>query len=166
MFFFEKKNQKTFIRLAFLGRTVSQPAGARPKARLLLLPLLALLCAAAPIEGSWLTEDGEGVILIAPCPTGLCGRISGLSDPDTAKDWLGRPQCGLEIIHGLAETEPGIWSGTITDPRDGNAYRARLWRDTEGRLRLRGYLLLPLLGATQLWRPYAGRLAPDCRMLR
>lgn len=135
-----------------------------------LLLLLPLLLAAGPalaqgMLGRWLTEEGDGVVEIAPCPGGWCGRIVGMADP-AARDWRGRPQCGLEIIHGLRQAEPGQWSGTITDPRDGSTYQAWLALDAEGRLRLRGYLLIPLLGATQLWRPYAGTLAPDCRMLR
>ncbi len=124
---------------------------------------------AQPIAGNWLTEDGEGVIAIAPCPGGLCGRIVGIGDfgpTGTPRDWQGRPQCGLQIINDLVQAEPGLWAGTITNPEDGRVYQARLSRDPDGRLRLRGYLGIPLFGATQFWRPYAGGLAADCRMLR
>lgn len=141
--------------------------------RSFLLFLAVLLAAhpalAAAVTGRWLTEDGEGVIEIGPCPGGLCGRIVGIGDfgpTGTPRDWQGRPQCGLQIINDLTQSEPGQWAGTITNPEDGRVYQARISRDPDGRLRLRGYLGIPLFGATQLWRPYAGTLAPDCRMLR
>lgn len=123
-----------------------------------------------PIEGLWLTEDTEGVIEIARCGEAeWCGRIVGIADfgpTGMPRDVQGRPQCGLEIIHRLRETEPGIWRGTITNPEDGRTYQARLSLDEAGRLRLRGFIGMPLLGATQLWTRYAGTLAPECRMLR
>jgi uncharacterized protein (DUF2147 family) len=129
--------------------------------------LLTAALAAAPIAGQWLTEDGEGVIAIAPCGDRLCGRIAGIADfgpLGMPVDVQGRPQCGLEIIHGLTPDEPGTWAGTITNPEDGRVYQARLSLDEQGRLRLRGYLGIPLFGATQHWTRYAGGLTQGCRM--
>ena len=40
----------------------------------------------------------------------------------------------------------------------------RVAHDIPGRLRLRGYVLVPVLGATQTWTPYKGMVTPDCRM--
>jgi uncharacterized protein (DUF2147 family) len=133
----------------------------------------ALLPAAAsagvPIQGLWLTEDRGGVIDIQPCGSLYCGRIVGLSAASSGeplpKDVNGRSRCGLEIIHGLAETDPGEWSGQITNPEDGQSYSARLSVDDRGRLRLRGYVLVPLFGQTQIWTRYAGRVTADCRMI-
>ena len=34
----------------------------------------------------------------------------------------------------------------------------------DGHLLLRGYVLLPLLGQTQTWTRYTGKLAADCAM--
>jgi uncharacterized protein (DUF2147 family) len=126
--------------------------------------------AAATVAGQWLTEDGEGVIEIGPCGGVLCGRIVGMAEfgpgGSMPKDIQGRPQCGLAIIRGLRESEPGLWSGTITNPEDGRTYDARLSVDAAGRLRVRGFLGNPLFGATQIWMPYRGALAAECRMLR
>ena len=141
------------------------------------LALLALLGASAPPAaaqsaapvGEWLTGGGDGVIAIAPCGAELCGRIVGMSQtvrPDGTRptDPQGRPQCGLTILHAAAADTPGRWRGEITNPDDGSVWRCELWLDGSGRLHLRGYVLLPALGRTQVWTAYAGRLAPDCRM--
>jgi uncharacterized protein (DUF2147 family) len=124
--------------------------------------------AAATIEGLWLTEDRGGVIRIVPCGNALCGSIVGigkfLPDGSPPKDVRGRSQCGLEIMRGLVESEPGRWFGTVTDPESGSTYKVRLSRDEAGRLRLRGYLGITLFGSTQVWTAYAGALTADCRM--
>ena len=139
---------------------------------LLAVSSAALAQPASPV-GVWLTEDRRGVIDIAPCDGGLCGRIAGMAgfaagDPPP-KDFQGRPQCGLEIIHEIVPGEPGEWDATITNPENGNLYGARLSLDDRGRLRLRGFLRVPLLGSalgsTQIWTAYAGRLTLECRML-
>jgi uncharacterized protein (DUF2147 family) len=122
-----------------------------------------------PITGPWLTQDAGGVIDIEPCGAQYCGRIVGLSAASSGapmpRDANGHSRCGLQIIQGLAETDPGEWTGKITNPEDGQTYSARLSVDDQGRLRLRGYLLVPLLGQTQLWTRYAGRVTADCRMI-
>jgi uncharacterized protein (DUF2147 family) len=119
-------------------------------------------------NGPWLTENRSGVIAFAPCGGGLCGRIAGMvldrPDDPTPVDYAGRPECGLPIIDDAAETEPGLWSGHITDPRNGWVYHVRLWTDAQGRLHLRGYILIPLLGKTQIWTRYVGTLPADCRL--
>ena len=141
--------------------------------RLIVLPvfLLGLLstgATAATIEGLWLIEDRDAVIKIEPCGGMLCGLIVGIGtfspDGSPPKDISGRSQCGLEIIHALVQSKPGRWVGTITNPEDGRTYKARLSLDDAGRLRLRGYIGIPLLGSTQIWTAYSGTLTADCRM--
>ena len=128
---------------------------------------------AASLSGLWLTEDQRGVIEIASCGAGLCGRIVGMAgfgagDP-APKDFQGQPECGLEILHGIVPADPGEWDATITNPENGSLYGARLSLDDRGNLRLRGFLRVPLfgsaLGSTQLWTGYTGNLTPECRML-
>jgi uncharacterized protein (DUF2147 family) len=152
-----------------IGRLAS--AAARRGIGVLLVLLLGLLptgATAATIAGLWLTEDGDGVIKIEPCGADLCGLIAGIGifspDGSPPKDIDGRSQCGLEIIHALARDESDRWYGTITNPEDGRVYRVRLALDDGGRLRLRGYLGIPLFGATQIWTAYAGTLTAGCRM--
>jgi uncharacterized protein (DUF2147 family) len=118
--------------------------------------------------GVWLTEGGHGVIRIQPCEQGLCGTIVGIDrkpgDP-MPTDHAGHPQCGLTILKTSADIRSGISMGQITDPRDGKTYSAQLWVDGTGKLHLRGYIGVPLLGKTQVWRPFTGQLSEDCRFM-
>ena len=122
--------------------------------------------AASPV-GAWSTENGHGVIAIEPCGDALCGRIVGIDRKPSEPmpfDSRGRPQCGLTIIANQRPKGDGTWRGEITDPRNGATYQVNLWLDESGNLRLRGFLGVPLLGATQVWRPFTGRLTAGCGM--
>ena len=134
------------------------------------LILGAVLAGAAGPEGNWLTQDGGGVIAIAPCAGGLCGRIAGMreirrSDSTLPIDTHGHPKCGLTILHA-APDGPGNWSGLITNPDTGSDWHATFHLDDAGRLLLRGYVLLPMFGETQTWTRYPGTLGTDCAMPR
>jgi uncharacterized protein (DUF2147 family) len=115
--------------------------------------------------GMWSTENGRGVIAIGQCGDALCGRIVGIdrapADP-MPTDVNGRSQCGLTIITNERPAGDGTWLGQITDPRDGDTYQAKLWVDENGNLRLRGFIGIPLLGSTQVWRKYTGQLTAEC----
>jgi uncharacterized protein (DUF2147 family) len=134
------------------------------------LPIALLLAAAdatdPAILGEWLTESGHGVIEIERCENAVCGSIVGIdrtpSEP-MPTDFTGRSQCGLTIIRDVTQGANNTWSGKITDPRDGATYNANLWVDDEGRLNLRGYIGIPLLGSTQVWSRFTGRIADNCR---
>jgi uncharacterized protein (DUF2147 family) len=75
----------------------------------------------------------------------------------------GRSQCGLTIITNEKPDTDGTWLGEVTDPRDGGKYQAKLWVDAAGNLNLRGFIGIPLLGATQTWHKFTGRLTAECR---
>jgi uncharacterized protein (DUF2147 family) len=119
--------------------------------------------------GRWRTQDGNGVVELLSCGSAVCGRIVGMGRPVLAdgsprKDWSGRPQCGLTILHDAHETAPGVWSGRITDPEDGSDWKCEFWLDGSANLRLRGYVVVPLLGQTQKWTRFIGNLSGDCRI--
>jgi uncharacterized protein (DUF2147 family) len=139
-----------------------------------LVLLLAPAAAAAP-QGVWLTEDGDGAVEIFDCGERLCGRIvwqrsalraDGSPDiddrnPDPALRQ--RPICGLQIIGGLAATDPATWNGGwVYDPDSGKTYHVKLTMESADGLRLRGYIGVPLLGESQLWRRARADL-PLCR---
>lgn len=141
---------------------------ALPRVGLLGIGLLAAPTWAAPAAtpaGTWRTENGHGVITIAQCGDALCGRIVGIDRAPTEPmptDVQGRPQCGLTIITDEKPQPDGTWLGEVTDPRDGNTYRAELWLDQHGDLHLRGFIGIPLLGSTQTWHPFTGHLTAEC----
>jgi uncharacterized protein (DUF2147 family) len=115
--------------------------------------------------GTWSTANGHGVVAIEQCADALCGRIVGIDHDPTEPmptDVHGRPQCGLTIITNERPEADGTWLGEITDPRDGATYQAKLWLDEVGNLHLRGFIGVPLLGATQIWHRFTGRLTAEC----
>ena len=133
-----------------------------------------MFCAAAafaeePPFGVWLVESEDGAIEILPCPdsAALCGRLVWMKpdggppsldrrNPDPAK--RDQPLCGLMLMTGFRQDETGAWKdGDIYNPDDGNRYPAIIRRDGPDQLKLRGYLMIPLLGQTQTWR----RAPPD-----
>jgi len=117
------------------------------------------------VNGNWLTENADGVITIAPCGHATCGEISGVTpkpDGSMPRDVHGVPECHLRIVRDMVPGDDGRLHGTITDPRDGDVYHAEMWLAPNGGLNLRGYLGIPLLGSTQHWTAYTGKLTPDC----
>ena len=122
---------------------------------------------ATPV-GRWLTQDKEAVIAIEPCSSGLCGRIVGVTldhpDDPMPTDHEGRSQCGLIIIRSAVPDGDLNWTARITDPRDGKIYRARMQLDDQHRLRVRGYVGIPLLGRTEVWTPFHAGIGGDCRL--
>jgi uncharacterized protein (DUF2147 family) len=139
--------------------------------RLRLIAMLTLLAtpafAATSPAGDWWTQDHDGVIRIAPCAEGMCGTIVGMAKLVDSKgqkqvDNHGAPRCHLTILRGKPDGDAGHYSGTITDPQDGKDWHSEFWLDPDGSLRLRGYVLMPLLGQTQTWPPFHGSVAADC----
>ena len=140
------------------------------RAALLLLGML--ICGGAQAQssavGNWLTEDRSGVIAIAPCGASLCGRIVGMDAPRRAdgspdRDPAGHAFCGLSILRA-DPSSPGVWDGHIINPNDDSSWTCRLTLADDGTLHLRGYVLLPMLGRTQIWTRYPGTPGAGCAM--
>jgi len=132
----------------------------------LLMPAVPAGASAPPAPlGDWVTANGHGVVQISQCGDALCGRIVGIDRPPGAPvptDAQGKSQCGLTIITDETPSSDGTWLGQITDPRDGSSYQAEIRVDRAGRLHLRGFVGIPLLGQTQIWHRFTGRLTGEC----
>jgi uncharacterized protein (DUF2147 family) len=132
----------------------------------------ATICTAAAqtggdVTGRWLTENGKGVIVIAPCGDALCGSLDWMKPPADAKPGAiprdkhnpdparrQQPMCGLQIIYGFHRDggDPKRWvEGHIYDPESGDTYHANITLEDANHLRLRGYVGIPLLGESQRW---------------
>ena len=137
----------------------------------LAIGLIAWSASATPTAdpcGFWLTANGHGVVEIARCGDALCGRIVGIERESTTPiptDVHGRPQCGLTIITDEKLAADGTWLGKITDPRNGRTYQAKLSLDEGGNLRLRVFIGISALGATQTWHQFAGHLTSGCAVV-
>jgi uncharacterized protein (DUF2147 family) len=127
------------------------------------LPVPARSAAATPV-GLWYAEDGAAQVAIEPCGNALCGRVVWLRSPldddgcdlrdrhNPAPRLRSRRVIGLEVLQGLKPQPSGAWgSGSIYDPATGNTYTCNLALDGDNRLRLRGYVGIPLLGRTTMW---------------
>lgn len=117
------------------------------------------------VMGPWWTQDRDGVVTIYPCATGVCGRVTGVTGPDANPlDVDGRPRCQLQIIPGGRVNADGVWDAHITNPDDDRTYTITLQVDGDGRLRMRGYIGIPLFGKTVFWTRFTGHLTKDCHI--
>ena len=128
--------------------------------------LLALATSVAdglpPIEGTWLSGDGDGWIEIRVDGAGLSGTVKGSPNADDERpdkdeknpdpSLRDHPLTGLELFSGFSYDGDGRWSGgTIYDPNSGKTYRCIItWVDS-GTLNVRGYVGVPMLGRTETW---------------
>ncbi len=140
-------------------------------ASLFILACSSLASSAAPPDliGDWATGKNQAVTQIYRCGDDLlCGELVGFP-MDHATDampetWNHQPQCHFVFIRFLSH-QGESWKGTIINPRNGNTYGADLRLVSQNQLKLRGYVLLQLLGATRFWTRYDGPPPPaDCRM--
>ncbi len=133
-----------------------------------LLPVLLAASSAGAQDltpvGVWEDDSGRIQVEIAPCEDRLCGRLVWFMWPNDAaglplvdlknKDpkLRGRPLLDLTILRGLRRTGERTWAdGKIYNPDDGLDYQARMSIQDDGALRVRGYVLLPILGKTYIW---------------
>jgi uncharacterized protein (DUF2147 family) len=90
----------------------------------------------------------------------LFGKIEGTVKPSEAKEHCrlcrderrGQPVIGLVVIRSLKKQGEEYSGGDILDPENGTVYRCKLRLLDEGkRLLVRGYVVLPLFGRSQIW---------------
>jgi uncharacterized protein (DUF2147 family) len=68
-------------------------------------------------------------------------------------DQKNAPMLGLTIVKGMKRDGRNYEEGSILDPRDGTLYHAQMKLSADGKeLEVRGYLGIPLLGQTQVWK--------------
>ena len=129
--------------------------------------LLLFMCQAASadkeyINGTWLTGDGDGWVDIVITDNGLSGVIAGTPDdrPDRSRfddknpdpELRSRELLELELFSGFHFDGDDRWvKGTIYDANSGKTYRCIITVINENKIKVRGYIGVPLLGRTEIW---------------
>lgn len=109
---------------------------------------------AAPADptGFWVKPGSErnAKIHVRKCGKGLCANIVWVEDPNDSKgkplrdirnenpSLRGRPIVGLPLFAGLAPSAPGVWTGKIYNPEDGNTYSVTLTVVSRQQIKLKG----------------------------
>jgi uncharacterized protein (DUF2147 family) len=142
---------RRLILAACLAAVMAAPAGAAE--------------ARAELSGRWATEGFGSIVEFRPCaaaPAETCGRIVWLwapapegrprldrQNPDPAL--RSRPLIGIELVGGLRETAPGVWTGgRLYNPDDGRTYAGAV-RLQGGLLELKG-CAFNVVCRSQTWR--------------
>lgn len=115
---------------------------------------------APAILGKWRTDDGNAIVLIAPCAPGnpaLCGWISRFLIPEPAGGILdaknpdpklrGRKVLGSAVLTGLSASG-AAWKGRGYSARDGRNFAATVTVEGD-RLELRG--CVAIICRTVVW---------------
>jgi uncharacterized protein (DUF2147 family) len=122
---------------------------------------IALAMGSAPpaIGGQWITQDRAAVVRIAPCATGLCGRVTRIlargSDVPTTDvhnpdpRLRRRPLVGVQILSGFRQQGSGWTGGRVYDPKSGKAYKGNLALNSDHTLTVTGCVLF--ICRSQLW---------------
>jgi len=143
---------------------------------LLLFPLVPVCSAttfrADDITGVWEVQAGDGHIEIVRCGDTYCGSIVWLKEPvyplndpggmpgkplvdreNPRKELRGRPLVGLQMMAGYIFRGNNLWdAGNIYNTENGRTYRGRISLKSRDVLELRGYIGIPLLGGSTLWK--------------
>ena len=126
------------------------------------------------VMGTWLTSTKSAEVRIAPCPNPANGPICGtivkllvakgpdgkVVSPDEATDihnadpaLRSRKVVGMMLLHDFKKTnDPNAFDeGTIYNGENGKTYKANVGLQSDGTLRVRGYVGSAMFGETQVW---------------
>jgi uncharacterized protein (DUF2147 family) len=121
-------------------------------------PCLADAPAADAILGTWVVAEKDAHIEIYKQENRYCGRLSWLKDDDEkpgdrqAPKMHEAPRVGMVIVRDFLFNGREWRGGTLYDPTDGKSYKGIIRLDGKGRLHVRGYLGISLLGRTTVWQ--------------
>jgi uncharacterized protein (DUF2147 family) len=137
----------------------------------LLLASFAVAADEDKILGLWNTPENDCKIEIFKTGTKYCGRIVWLREPlypphddggmagrpvvdreNPNPNLRSRPLIGLQLIQGFTYVSKNVWEkGTIYNPDNGKTYRCKMTLSAPNRLEVRGFVGIPLWGATSIW---------------
>jgi uncharacterized protein (DUF2147 family) len=117
------------------------------------------------VLGSWTTDGGDSRLELFRCGEKICGKIVWLKHPNymNSKDGpvgtakvdrknpapalRSRPILGLQVMRWLTAKGKNQWgNGTCYDPESGKSYKCKMHLASPGRLELRGYIGVSVIG--------------------
>jgi len=115
------------------------------------------------VEGRWLTQEGDGWIMIQIVGDSLEGSVAGSPDPKQREErefddrnpdpnLRTRRLEGLTIMTGFSYDGDGRWSGgTVYDPNSGKTYKCTVKQLDTDTLKIRGFIGISLFGRSETW---------------
>ncbi len=76
--------------------------------------------ALADPTGTWLRDNGNSRVRIAPCGSNFCGTLTWVKDPS------GPAKVGQRIFYDMAPAGANAWAGKAFNPEDGKTYSGKL----------------------------------------
>lgn len=135
------------------------------------------------VLGEWEIAEGGSIVTMRRCGEAgaqYCGQLSWMDqntyaedDPDAGKlktdransdpALAAKPLLGIDLVHGFRwDPEQNRWvDGKIYNPFDGKTYNCWLEMESDQKLKIRGYVGLPILGMTVFWN--RSEVAPAAR---
>jgi len=124
------------------------------------------------VTGVWEVAEGDGRIEIYRCGGKYCGSIVWLQEPNypsddkgnmagkplvdrenPKKELRGRQLMGLRIMEGYTFRGHNLWDeGRIYNSDNGKTYSSRITLKSQNSLELRGFIGIPLLGGSTVWK--------------
>lgn len=121
-------------------------------------------CCSQSLIGRWKTVDDEtgkekGVVEIYERNGVYYAKIVEIFETEhknkkcvlCSGDDKDKPFLGLVIIRGLKKHEGEFNGGTVLDPKNGKHYKCYIKFESNDKIKIRGYIGVPLLGRTQYW---------------
>lgn len=112
------------------------------------LQVLSIVQIYAEKDGSLSGKVVEIVPVLGQKSTDVCQMCKGRSH--------NQPIIGMQIIWGMMQDGVGsdTWvNGHVLDPKSGNIYSGKMTVLNNGQsLKLRGYVLMPMLGRSEIWQ--------------
>lgn len=116
------------------------------------------------VIGEWRTIDDQSgkakaIVEIYERSGKIYGKVIDIFDAEKKKnlcvhcpgDEKNKPVLGLVVIKGLTKNGNEYNSGKILDPTSGKLYKCFLVLEGNDKLKVRGYIGVPLFGRTQTW---------------
>ena len=149
--------------------------------------LLIACCAAGAdsrdaIFGRWASDADTSILEVSETDGVLHARIVAMLDPlykpgedgpvgtqrvdlhNPDASLRARPLLGLDLVSQY-QYKDGKWQGQLYDPESGKTYKSQMTLGSDGKLQMRGYIGMPMLGRTAVWEPVSTCSANVVKML-